>query len=108
MLSCAICFCKQVWQQHNYGDSLRLYIDPPQFDTFGVLGWWDKNVGNSNRAAVSQWIGANVMLGGSAQLYQRASNIWGERGQSPAAVLSSLYRNLMATSTLAVTANSCC
>lgn len=67
----------QVWQMHNYGDSLRLYIDPPQFDTFGMLGWWDKGVGSS-RAAVSQWIGANVVLGGPTQLYQRAANIWGE------------------------------
>jgi len=62
---------------HNYGDCLRLYIDPPQYDTFGMLGWWDKNVGSS-RAVVSQWIGANVVLGGPAQLYQRAANIWGE------------------------------
>lgn len=62
---------------HNYGDCLRLYIDPTQFDTFGMLGWWDKGVGSS-RAAVSQWIGANVVLGGPAQLYQRAANIWGE------------------------------
>lgn len=66
----------QVWQMHNYGDCLRLYIDPAQFDTFGMLGWWDKIVGSS-RAAVSQWIGANVILGGAAQLYQRAANIWG-------------------------------
>lgn len=62
---------------HNYGDCLRLYIDNGQFDTFGMLGWWDKTVGSS-RAAVSQWIGANAVLGGPAQLYQRAANIWGE------------------------------
>jgi hypothetical protein len=62
---------------HNYGDCLRLYIDPGQFDTFGMLGWHDKMMGNSNRAALSQWIGANVMLGGPAQLYQRVTSIWG-------------------------------
>lgn len=45
-----------------------------------MLGWWDKNTGNSNRAAISQWVGANVILGGAPQLYQRASQIWGALG----------------------------
>ena len=67
---------------HNYGDSLRMYIDPPQYDTFGMLGWWDKTIANNNRAAVSQWIGVNVILGGTAQLYQRASSIWGEHNST--------------------------
>lgn len=44
-----------------------------------MLGWLDKILGKTQRAAVSQWISANVMLGGPAQLYQRASNLWGKR-----------------------------
>lgn len=61
----------------NYGDCLRLYIDPPQFDQFGILGWYDKQTGNP-RYKIAQWIGANVILGGPSQLYHRASNLWGE------------------------------
>jgi hypothetical protein len=45
-----------------------------------MLGWHDRQMGNSDRVALSQWIGANVMLGGPAQLYQRAANIWGRPG----------------------------
>lgn len=77
----------QVWQMFNYGDCLRLYIDPPQFDTFGMLGWYGRQVGNNQRRQISQWIGANAMLGGAAQLYYRVTSIWGEHCPSQVGLL---------------------
>jgi hypothetical protein len=61
--------------------TLRIATNPRPCPTratqFGMLGWWDRNTG-SGRYATNAWIGANVILGGAAQLYSRASSIWRE------------------------------
>lgn len=44
----------QYWSMFNYGDSLRLYVDPPQWRAWGTLGWWAKLNGDSASVAAAQ------------------------------------------------------
>ena len=52
-----------VYQIQNYGDILRQWVDPPQFDVFGTLAVYDILTGNTARLQKLRWIGVNVIEG---------------------------------------------
>jgi hypothetical protein len=66
-----------LFQMASYGDILRSWITPEFIGTFASLGIYDQLTNNQSRVDKERWIAKNVLEGGSANLYNRATNIWG-------------------------------
>jgi len=67
----------QVWPMATYGDTLRTWITPDFMDMIGPVGLYDRITNNQSRLVKERWIATNVLEGGSANLYSRAADIWG-------------------------------
>ncbi|MFN8487800.1 MAG: Ig-like domain-containing protein [Caldilineaceae bacterium] len=81
-----------IYQMASYGDMLRYWITPDAFAAYGALGVYDQLTGNAARLAKDRWIAANVIEGGTSQLYARAGgNIWGNSNASDAILYFLLF-----------------
>jgi hypothetical protein len=67
----------QIWQMSSYGEVEQFYITPDYITPFASMGIMDQNTGNASRLPALRWIAENVLVGGAAKLYDRASAIWG-------------------------------
>lgn len=66
-----------VYEAANYGDTLRLWVEPRFAEAFGSLGVFDARFGNATRLRKARWIVANALPGGADKLYARTADIWG-------------------------------
>ncbi len=70
-----------VYGQAEYGDVLNSFVDYEHIDLIGLMAMLDRT-GNPTRYAKDRWIATNMLQGGSAALYSRASAIWGNSNAS--------------------------
>jgi hypothetical protein len=66
-----------VYPLANYGDVIRTWFIPEHIMTLATIGLYDQSVGNTARLQKVRWMATNLLEGGAAKLYQRASQIWG-------------------------------
>ncbi|HEV8268688.1 MAG TPA: hypothetical protein VGR00_10655 [Thermoanaerobaculia bacterium] len=71
-----------VYSIANYGDLLRFWVTYEHIQTLGPLGVYDQLTGNTARFAKERWMATNLLEGGSASLYGRASGVWGNSNAS--------------------------
>ncbi|MGK3994064.1 hypothetical protein [Sorangium sp. So ce1024] len=80
-----------VYEAANYGDTLRLWVEPRFIEVFGSLGVLDQLTGNTARLQRSRWIVANAFEGGAPALYARTSKVWGSPTPSRAILSFMLF-----------------
>ncbi|HTN89118.1 MAG TPA: hypothetical protein VL242_35815 [Sorangium sp.] len=80
-----------VYEAANYGDTLRLWVEPRFTEVFGSLGAYDLLTGNTARLQRSRWIVANAFEGGAPGLYARTSKVWGSPTPSRAILSFMLF-----------------
>jgi hypothetical protein len=90
-------FQGQTWPVATSGDTLRTWVEDATFTLAGTVGLFDLATNNQTRLGKSRWIGMNAMLGGSANLYQRAANVWGNSYATTAILYYMLYDPAAAT-----------
>jgi hypothetical protein len=84
-------FQGQTWPEATYGDTLRTWVEPNTIWCLGLLGIMDQQANNGVRLNKERWIATNVLTGGAVNLYQRASNVWGNSDATDAILYFMLF-----------------